>query len=170
MSESEHARFERWMREFGPALSRTASSYEWQPARRDELVQDIGLAIWRALPQFRGDSSERSFVLRIAHNRCISHVSREQREPKSDALDDEVIGHQPGPDACASERQQFERLQRALLQLPMLDRELVSLSLEGIGYQEIADICGLSSNHVGVRLHRAKQALKRLLSDVESKK
>src|SRR5215510_12930513 len=51
----------------GGALSRLAASYTNNPSDRDDLFQDIALAIWKALPGFRGESSERTFIFRIAH-------------------------------------------------------------------------------------------------------
>lgn len=167
MTESDRDRFERWMRAFGAAVVRAAASYEWKPELREELVQEMGLAIWRALPQFRGESSERSFVLRIAHNRGISHASKAMREPRTEALDEAMPSFQQGPEGQAQRNQRFDHLSRALLRLNLLDRELVTLSLEGLEYEEIAEITGLRANHVGVRLHRAKNSLKRMLSEME---
>ena len=79
MSESRRAleeRFERILGEHGAAISRLAYSYEAVAGIREELVQEIALAIWRALPHFRGECSERTFVFRIAHNRGLTHVRR----------------------------------------------------------------------------------------------
>ena len=58
------------------ALSRLAGSFTRSAADRDDLLQEIAMALWRALPSFRGDCSERTFVFRIAHNRCITHLSK----------------------------------------------------------------------------------------------
>src|SRR5271169_6536431 len=84
--ESTEARFDRILREYGPALSRLASGYEKVAGARDELMQEIALAIWQALPHFRGDCTERTFVYRIAHNRGMTHVCR--RHPAHQALDE----------------------------------------------------------------------------------
>jgi DNA-directed RNA polymerase specialized sigma24 family protein len=46
------ARFDRVVREFGSRLSRLAASYVDEPADRDDLFQDILVAVWRALPTF----------------------------------------------------------------------------------------------------------------------
>ena len=73
MSERAEVRFGRLLQEHGPALNRLAAGYEWDPVERQDLLQDIALAIWRALPAFRGESSERTFVFRIAHNRGLTH-------------------------------------------------------------------------------------------------
>ena len=58
-AESLEARYERILREQGPALRRAAGAYEFDPARREDLFQDICLALWQALPRFRGEASER---------------------------------------------------------------------------------------------------------------
>src|SRR4030095_8654443 len=71
--------FERLMREHGASLVRLASAYERNTASRDDLVQEMALALWRALPAFRGECSERTLVFRIAHNRAVTHVGRNRR-------------------------------------------------------------------------------------------
>src|SRR5688500_1332016 len=63
-------------------ISRIALSYEADEALRRELVQDIMLAVWIALPSFRGDSSLKTFVASIAQKRSITHVTRRAREPR----------------------------------------------------------------------------------------
>src|SRR5580692_8226762 len=89
LGEARHAleqRFERIHDEHGAAISRLADSYEAVAGIREELAQEIALAIWRALPHFRGECSERTFVFRIAHNRGLTHVRR--RRPTQQSLDD----------------------------------------------------------------------------------
>jgi DNA-directed RNA polymerase specialized sigma24 family protein len=86
-------RFERVLREHGAALTRLASGYEANAGMREELVQEIALAIWQALPNFRGESSERTFVFRIAHNRALTHVWK--RRPAHAPLDEIEESQQP---------------------------------------------------------------------------
>ncbi|MDN5924917.1 MAG: sigma-70 family RNA polymerase sigma factor, partial [Xanthomonadales bacterium] len=57
------------LREYAGLLSRVAASYEAEPAARDDLLQDIALALWKALPRWRGEASLKTFVARVAHNR-----------------------------------------------------------------------------------------------------
>ena len=75
--------FETLLAAHGPMLRRIAGSYEADPERRRELEQDILLAVWRALPRFRGEAPVKAFLARIAHNRAVTHVSKEagQRRP-----------------------------------------------------------------------------------------
>ncbi len=89
---SEHIRdqkedqFGRILREYGPALARLAFGYERVASVREELMQEIALAIWQALPHFRGECSERTFVYRIGHNRGLTHAYR--RRPAHQPLDE----------------------------------------------------------------------------------
>ena len=73
---------------------RLAASYTNSPSDRDDLFQDSALAIWKALPGFRGESAERTFIFRIAQNRAITFIS--QRRPQS-APDEQIDLPDPGP-------------------------------------------------------------------------
>jgi DNA-directed RNA polymerase specialized sigma24 family protein len=81
--------FERILVEHGGAISRLAYRYEAERSVREELVQDIALALWQALPHFRGECSERTFIFRIAHNRGLSHAGKRRlpHEPLDELKD-----------------------------------------------------------------------------------
>jgi len=149
----------------GAAIARVAGAFERNPARRDELVQDILMAIWQALPRYRGDAGLRTFVLRIAHNHAVDHVARETRDLARDALDPELPDGAEGPERHAGLRSDAERLLDAVRRLPLGQRELVTLALEGLSHQEIADVLGITANNVAVRLTRARAALKSMLGE-----
>ena len=147
------------------ALSRLAASYASSTSDRDDLLQDIALALWQALPRFRQECSERTFLFRIAHNRCISHLSK--RRPLV-PLDDEAIDPadpNPGADVRLSRDEEGRRLLRAIRRLPIIYRQVIVLTLEGMGYREIAQVLGIGESNVGVRLNRARQLLKTCLED-----
>lgn len=151
---------EKLMTEHGPAVARVAALYEFDATEREDLVQDIWLAIWRALPRFRGDSSARTFVFRIAHNRAVSHVHRRRRAPKpvSEPRDREEPAADPARSYELSETMQS--LLRALRTLPVIDRQIVQMSLEGLRQAEIGEVLGISEGNVAVRLNRARARLR----------
>ena len=82
-------------------ISRIALSYEADDALRRELVQDIMLAVWIALPSFRGDSSLKTFVASIAQKRSITHVTRRAREPRKVELPEDLRASGMLPDEVA---------------------------------------------------------------------
>jgi RNA polymerase sigma factor (sigma-70 family) len=153
--------FDRLLAENAAALTRLAASYTNTAADRDDLVQEIALAIWRALPHFRGECSERTFLFRIAYNRAITHLT--QRRPETTAETIEVPDSAPNPEAGLVRDQQRARLRRAVHSLPLGYRQVVTLMLEGMDYGEIAQVLGISESNVGARLSRARQVLRELM-------
>jgi RNA polymerase sigma factor (sigma-70 family) len=152
--------FDRVVAEHGPALRRLVAAWERDVAAREDLLQEILLALWRALPRFRGDCAEKTFVLRVAHNRAITHrfKPRAHIEPLDAAA--AVADGRPTPEADAAAAQRLERLRRALQTLPVPARQVLTLSLEGLSGAEIAAVLGISENNAGVRLFRARRALR----------
>jgi RNA polymerase sigma factor (sigma-70 family) len=160
----------RMLGEHDGALRRLAASYEHDRSRQQDLVQDIWLAVWQALPRFRNECSERTFVFRIAHNRAVSHIDRWQRR-KMDVLDEHapIAASGPDPERSLSQRQRYERLRASVQALPIPLRQVVVLTLEGLTNAEVADIVGISENNVAVRLTRARAALSRRLGTREER-
>ncbi len=155
--------FDRLMAEHGPALARLSASCTGTASDRDDLLQEIALAIWQALPAFRGECSERTFLFRIAHNRAIAHLARRRSRWLVAGAEIEVHDPAPDPEAGFAREQRAEGLRRAIRQLPLVYRQTITLSLEGLGYGEIAEVLGISESNVGARLTRARQMLRDLL-------
>ncbi|OLC06969.1 MAG: hypothetical protein AUH41_11425 [Gemmatimonadetes bacterium 13_1_40CM_66_11] len=170
MPESTHraadADFDAVIRAHGDALERVAWGYVDNASDRDDLVQEILMALWRALPRFRGESSVRTFVLRVAHNRGITFALRRRRF--EDLPED---GRLADPAPLAEERlieeQHRDRLLRAIRHLPAAQRQAVMMHLEGLSQREIAELQDTSEGNVGVRLTRARKALRALLAEKE---
>ena len=155
--------FEALLREYEPALRRLAAAYEVDVHEREDLLQDIAFALWRALPSFRGDSSTRTFVYRIAHNRALTHVWRRRplHEPLHELEESQLpVDPRARPEDVAAQRHQRERLMEAIHSLPVIHRQVITLMLEDFSYTEMAEVLGISENNVAVRLNRAKKALK----------
>jgi RNA polymerase sigma factor (sigma-70 family) len=152
--------FEALLAEHAAAIARVAASYERDPSRRQDLLQEIALALWRALPGFRSESSVRTFVLRIAHHRAVTHSMR--RPPSTEPLDDarELAAAGPTPEAVASDRERRRRLEEGIRALPVALRQVLTLALEGLSNREIGEVLGLSENAAAIRLTRARQALR----------
>jgi len=148
-------------------IARIAASHEARPHLAEELVQEIWFAVWRALPAFRGDSSLRTFVARIAANRAATHVAKAVRTPKSEDAHEALVAPGDDPEAAALARDRNARLLMALRGLPLVSRQAVTLTLEGFGPSEIAASLGISANAVSIRLARAKEHLYQRMGDRE---
>jgi len=144
-------------------ISRIALSYEADPTLRRELIQDILLAIWVALANYRGDASLKTFTASIAQKRCISHVTKRAREPRQVELPEDLVSSGPPPDEIALRNDQRKSLVDLIQRLPIPQREAIVLAFEGFTYAEMADIFGISANAVMLRCQRAKATLKSLM-------
>lgn len=164
------ARVIRILRENARPLERLCASYARSAADRADLRQDIALALWTALGSFRGDCSERTFLLRIAHNRALKLVAARGR-PTEDVDDhaDRVVATTGKNPAIAYERKEREsRLLAAVRGLPVPHRQVITLLLEGLSHQEIAAVLGTTENNVAVRANRARAAMRVLIEEGES--
>ena len=157
--------FEQIAREHDAMIKRIAWSHEMAPQLAEELVQDIYLAIWKALPAFRSDASVRTFVARIATNRAITHVLRAMKLPPSSELSEDLPASGESPEAQLIAQDRKTHLLAAVRRLPLTYRETVMLALEGLAPGEIADVLGVSPNAVAIRLSRGRELLRGLLEN-----
>jgi len=151
------------MGEHAAALTRFASGFASDPADCEDLFQDICLAIWRALPRFRGECSEKTFLFRIAQNRGLTHRHKDNRVGIGDIDPDSLPDPRSDTEHAQTSRELHEILVRAIHALPEQYRGTVLMTLEGFSHRDIADVVGISENNVAVRLTRARQRLRRLL-------
>lgn len=151
--------FEQVIRTYSGLLSRIALAYEGDPSQREDLKQEMILAIWRALPSFRGQSSVKTYVASIAQKRAVTHVSRQRRIPATEELGEEVPSGGPQPDEAAIASDRRSRLLAAVRMLSAAQRETATLMLEGFSFAEIADTLGITTNAAMLRCQRAKASL-----------
>ena len=163
--EDESTRRRRWtgtLAEHGRGLSRMAGSYTKNAAEREDLEQDIALALWRALPTFRNESSLKTFAYRVARYCCFRHLRR--RQDLGDATDPQTLAD---PGACIESAvlraDQRARIEQALTDLPDNLESVLTRHLGGQSYAQIAEALGISERNVSVRLTRARAHLRRQL-------
>ena len=163
MHASRTKQFELATTEYRQSLARIVATYEVRPELQQELHQEILLAIWKALPNFRGDSGMHTFIYRVAHNQAMNHVSRYSKIPPHQSIDEPLESQADCPEIIAMKTQKISALFKAMHQLSVIQRQILTLALEGLSYQEISEVTGLNVNNVGVRLNRAKTALKAII-------
>jgi len=164
MDKQRTSQFEQTITEYRQSLARIVATYEMRPALQQELHQEILLAIWKALPNFRGDSGLHTFIYRVAHNQAMNHLSRDSKIPPHETIEESLVSPTGCPEILAINNQKVSGMFRAMHSLSIIQRQILTLALEGLSYQEISQVTGLNVNNVGVRLNRAKKALKELLA------
>jgi RNA polymerase sigma factor (sigma-70 family) len=147
------AQFVRLMEEYTGPLRRLCAAYADRPADREDLFQDILLAMWRALPAYRGDASVRTWLYRIAHNVALTWQARHRRRQHAE------IPLGDAPDTATQTNLRRLALMRAIATLPPADRALILLWLEGLSAAEIETVTGVKAATVAVRLGRIRRSL-----------
>lgn len=139
-------------------LFKIARLYARQTADRNDLIQEMTIALWQSYPRFDARSKWSTWMYRVCLNVAIS-AQREQRRQKRHApmADPILLETLTAPD---DERHaHLEIIQQLIRHLPQLDRALILLHLEGQEHEEIAQILSLSVSNVATRLGRIKQKL-----------
>jgi len=140
---------------------------------RDEaldLSQEVFLRVFRTIHRFRGHSSLRTWIYRIAVNQARNRHRFWRRRHRADqvSLDAHVALHgdfpsngELGPDRVLAQKELASQLQRALDHLPFDQRTVIVLrEVDGLSYEEIAFSLGVAIGTVKSRLTRARQALR----------
>ncbi len=135
-----------------------------QDAPIDDAVQDVFIKVYENIQSFDATKRFAPWVYRIAHNEFVSTLRARARAPVT--LDLDTLTAHPFYEfdpALEEERSHIQHLvERGLGQLSEVQREVVILYyLEELSYQEISDILRIPVGTVGVRLRRARQALKK---------
>ena len=123
----------------------------------NDLFQEVLIAIWQGLPTFKGQSNIATWIWRISLNTCIS-CERKKKKNVTVPLSMDV-DYFEDKDADA---QQVRMLYERVHQLKPFDRAIVLLWLEGIPYDEIAAIVGITTSNVATRLFRIREQLKQM--------
>jgi RNA polymerase sigma-70 factor (ECF subfamily) len=166
--ETPTAIFQNWLRDHSAAVLKIARAYTLTSADCQDLAQEILLQVWSSLPQFEGRSSPTTWFYRVALNTALSwHRKERRRQTRQQALFvvEDLPATQQDSAQQAANREAVARLYAAIRQLPKTDAALVLLYLDDLTYREMAEVLGISENHVGVKLSRARRALGQLLSE-----
>ncbi|MBC8096209.1 MAG: RNA polymerase sigma factor [Akkermansiaceae bacterium] len=162
--DDQHECFERWMTDHIAILYRVVNGFA-EGSDRNDLMQEVLLAVWKAIPSFRGQAQATTFLYRVSHNAALTwHRTRRNYLKRVEQAEPLAGAESSLPD---STDERLEQLYAAIRRLPELDRSIVLLSLDGLSYQEMAGIHGLSESNVGVRLNRIKQRLAKTLNQKE---
>lgn len=163
-----HVPIQTILTEHAPLLARVAATFEANLALQDELIQEMSLAVWRAFDAgsfsheegFRGEASIKTYVARIAHNKAVDHVIKEQKRVEVSGAENVQYENAVTEGDCTD---QTLDLMSALHKLEVKYRQVMALQLEGFNQNEIAQTLGLTESAVAKRASRARQQLTSLM-------
>jgi RNA polymerase sigma factor (sigma-70 family) len=162
-------RFEAVVRPHFDALYRAAMRLTRSRADAEDLVQEVCLRAFPALERLESLEYPLGWLLRVQYRIFVDGARRRVRSPfvaTADPADaDLALSTDPGPEQLAEASLTRRRLNRVWPELTPEQRALLALHAEGYSLAELEAMTGLSKNAVGVRLHRARARLGRLMSD-----
>ena len=148
--------FTRMVKEYRKTIYTVCYFFSKDTEEVNDLYQEILINLWKGFPNYRGESSLKTWIWRVSLNTCSNQErkkkSRIQTVPLSidiDLYNDEDAGSK-----------QIQMLYDRINRLDVFDRAIILLWLENMTYQDIADVVGISVSNVTTRLFRIKEQLK----------
>ena len=123
-----------------------------------DLFQEILVKLWKGFGSFEGRSDIKTWVYRVSLNTCITLDRKKKRRQKKDSLSMDINLY----DDNDSDTLQVKQLYKRINKLGFFDRAIILLWLEGIPYDEIGEIVGISAKNVSVKLVRIREQLKNM--------
>ena len=142
-------------------IYRLCYAYIYQKEEVDDLFQEIMINIWNSLEKFRGESQIGTWAYRVAVNSALLYNRKHKHYTKVHANFTEVFlidNESPGDDHHDIERK-LNTLAKSISLLEKQDRIIISLILEGLSYEQVSEIVGVTANYVGVKVNRIKKQL-----------
>lgn len=162
--------FDELVRRYSDRLVNYIRAMLWQRADAEDVAQEAFLRAYRGIRSFRGQSSFRTWLYRIATNAARTHAARRKGRLEDPAGS---FGDEDAPGRLAVSTDDVEagvvlrdRIDRALAQLTEDQRQAVVLrDVEGFEYREIAEMLAIPMGTVESRIFRARQRLRELLRE-----
>lgn len=136
----------------------------------EDAVQEVFIKTYESIRSFDVSQRFSPWIYRIAHNTFVNALKKNIRNPLYLFDFDTLVSHPVYDDPASAEREQREMkamIEKGLDKLPSHHREVIILYyLEELSYKEIADILRVPIGTVGVRLKRAKDALRKVYQEL----
>jgi RNA polymerase sigma factor (sigma-70 family) len=125
-------------------------------ALASDSAQEVFIKIWESLDSFRGESSISTWIYRISVNTCLLYL-RKQSTKKEKVTD--VFPSIAAEQYSFEEEEKLQKMYACIQKLEEKDKMITLMMLEGIGYQEISEVLGITEEALRVRIHRIKKNL-----------
>ncbi|WP_018476881.1 RNA polymerase sigma factor [Pontibacter roseus] len=141
-------------------LYRVCKSYAKGSDEAQDLFQEVVLNIWKSLPGYKGQAGLSTWMYRITLNVCLqARYRQDKKQARTLRLESIHMEKTPSEEFDAEEEERYKALHQCIQQLNDSDKSVIVLFLEDLPYKDIAEITGLTENHVAVKIKRIKSKL-----------
>jgi len=158
------------VRRYEDMVARTVKSMLGEGQQADDAGQDTFIRLYKGLKDFRGDSKLSTYIQRIAVNQCLNEIRRSKRFSPliyQSGESDEEVSYEPVSDETEKSTDIKEIVNMALSKLDTEFRAVVVLRMvQGYSTKETAEILELPMGTVLSRLSRAKEQLRKYLTNL----
>jgi RNA polymerase sigma-70 factor, ECF subfamily len=161
-TQEREATFRRWFEEHLGLMLKVVRGCTATPQDQDDLLQDILLQLWSSIPSFRREAKETTWIYRVALNTAMAwrRGERRRREGHESFLRFDLSPQvQPSHADSLPAQEIVDQLYAAIRELPKVEASLALMQLDGLSYQEMAEVLGISENYIGVKLSRIRKQL-----------
>jgi RNA polymerase sigma-70 factor (ECF subfamily) len=161
---SKHAQFESLHREYlGMVYHMCLGFVKGDKDLAADLAQETFINTWRALDNFKGASTFKTWIYQITVNTCLKYL-RDRKVKQHVALEPELMHHLVDTSAPAHDPH-YRSLYQAIGRLGEVDRLIIMMVLDELEYEEIARVMGINEGNLRVKIHRIKKNLKTILEN-----
>ena len=153
-SSSRRMEFTEIYKQYGDKIYRVCLGFVYNSELAKDLTQETFITVWQNLESFRQDAGIGTWIYRIATNKCLRLIEKEKKRTK--------ISFPFELEDSFTEEKQEEKLvflRNCIVELPEIDRIIITLFMEDIAQEKIAKIIGLTHANVRVKVHRIKERL-----------
>ena len=122
----------------------------------NDLYQEILINLWKGFPNYRGESSLKTWIWRVSLNTCSNQERKKKSRIRTVPLSIDIDLYNDDDAGSRQIQMLYDRINR----LDVFDRAIILLWLENMTYQDIADVVGISVSNITTRLFRIKEQLK----------
>ncbi|MGH7965621.1 MAG: RNA polymerase sigma factor [Candidatus Binatia bacterium] len=171
--------FQQLFQKYSPSVVNFAFHFLGTRGRAEEIAQEVFLQVYRWQKRYEPKAKFSTWLFKIANNHCLNEVRRGEYKVSRESLDPIISSdgeerERDFPDTNPDEgeesvavKEAAERIEKTLQRLPENQRAALMLSrLEGMSYQEVAEVIGCTEKAVKSLVFRATQSLKEGLKDI----
>jgi len=161
--------FDELVRRHQRPLYHLCMRYLRNQADAKDVTQRAFVKAFRGLDGFRGESSFRTWLYRIAINLALNHLRDHRREQPAEIADELLSRRATGPQRIIGD-EEAARLRAAIDDLPPRQRMVLELRVyDELSFREVADLVGSTENAAKVNFHHAVKRLRQLLAGEEER-